>query len=422
MSNELIKELITQRQKVWKEAEHLSATASAEGRLLSGEEEQRWKEMLVDMGQLKTRIDELKARDERQKALDEQRQQFEGAVHPESREDPKVSSEERQLRAWIAGVGPKNYDISFKGLSTRVDNRRGGWEVRDLIEGLDQASTTAGGYTVPISFRRQLFEHMVFNSAIRQTNVDVLNTDSGEEILIPKSLTSPGGTQVGEATAIPENDPTFGQATLQAYKYANLTQVSYELLQDSGVDLVGFLARRGGESLGNLTGQKFVLGTGTNQPQGFLPLIAVGATSGTGVAGASTYAGLVTLYYSVAQPHRSKGWWFMSDTAMAAVASIVDTTGRPIFQPSMQVGVPDSMFGRPIITDPYMPAAATAATSIAFGDFSSFTIRDVGGVRFERSDDYAFNTDLVTFKIAVRVDSDLIGGTADIKGFKGASS
>ena len=36
----------------------------------------------------------------------------------------------------------------------------------------------------------------------------------------------------------------------------------------------------------------------------------------------------------------------------------------------------------------------------------------VNGIRFERSDDYAFNTDLVTFRALLRADAALVDTTA----------
>jgi HK97 family phage major capsid protein len=49
---------------------------------------------------------------------------------------------------------------------------------------------------------------------------------------------------------------------------------------------------------------------------------------------------------------------------------------------------------------------------LSFGDFSAYYIRSVGNPIIERSDDFAFNTDLVTFRGKWRVDGDLLDLTA----------
>jgi HK97 family phage major capsid protein len=67
-----------------------------------------------------------------------------------------------------------------------------------------------------------------------------------------------------------------------------------------------------------------------------------------------------------------------------------------------------------------MPAMASGAGvfPLAFGDFSQFFVRLVGGVRFERSDDFAFGTDLVSFRCLIRGDGTLVDTNA-VKSFQG---
>jgi HK97 family phage major capsid protein len=65
---------------------------------------------------------------------------------------------------------------------------------------------------------------------------------------------------------------------------------------------------------------------------------------------------------------------------------------------------------------------ATGSKSIAFGDFSQYFVRLVGGVRFERSDDFAFGSDLVTFRAILRGDGTLVDRTGAIKMYQGAAS
>jgi hypothetical protein len=67
---------------------------------------------------------------------------------------------------------------------------------------------------------------------------------------------------------------------------------------------------------------------------------------------------------------------------------------------SQGIGDPQpNILGNPVLTDPNAPVPAANAYTIAFGDFSKYVaIRDAGGLRVERSDDYAFANDLVTFR------------------------
>jgi HK97 family phage major capsid protein len=128
------------------------------------------------------------------------------------------------------------------------------------------------------------------------------------------------------------------------------------------------------------------------------------------VIGAPRYQDLVSLQYSVIAPYRQSRscYWLAADQSLGTLRQMVDTVGRPIWEPSVVLGAPDLLLGKPIVADPFMPQFGANALSIAFGDFSQFVVRLVGGVRFERSDDFAFGTDLVSFRAVVRADSNLL--------------
>ena len=59
----------------------------------------------------------------------------------------------------------------------------------------------------------------------------------------------------------------------------------------------------------------------------------------------------------------------------------------------MVLGSPDLLLGKPLVADPFMPAVATgAAVRSRSATSRQFFVRLVGGVRFERSDDYLFGS------------------------------
>ena len=91
-------------------------------------------------------------------------------------------------------------------------------------------------------------------------------------------------------------------------------------------------------------------------------------------------------------------YWLAADKTIGGFRKIIDTIGRPIWEPSAVLGSPDLLLGKPLVADPFMPAQATGAKSIAFGDFSQYFVRLVGGVRFERSTISRSVPTLVTFR------------------------
>jgi HK97 family phage major capsid protein len=133
---------------------------------------------------------------------------------------------------------------------------------------------------------------------------------------------------------------------------------------------------------------------------------------------------LIDLYYSVIPQYRNSPscMWMMADTTVAQVRKLKDTQNRYLWEPSLQLGVPDSFLGKPVITDYNVAAVALGAKSVLFGDFSTYFVRFAGGARFERSDEYAFNTDMVTFRALMRADGNLVDRTGSVKYFAGGAS
>lgn len=400
MSTPLLRELIERRAKTWEQAKaHLDAV-EASGDDLTGEAHETWQRLNAEIESLDARIAELDAAERRNREAAEVRARYEDVARP-------AEADQR------ADDPPSDLDIIRRMVAGEVRAH----EFRDLTVG----TATAGGNTVPTSFLRQLREHMIENSAIRRTNVTVIETDGGESLQIPKTTTHPTASLIAEGAAISESDPAFGQVTLGAYKYGFSVQVSTELEQDSGVDLAGYLARRGGEALGNGSGAHFVTGTGTGQPRGVMTA-ATGITGGTGQSGVPTADELVDLYYSVIEPYRRRGYWLMSDITARDVRKLKDSNGQYLWAPGLMAGEPSTLLGRPVVTDTNVADAGLSAESIAFGDFSAYYIRDVRGVRVERSVDFAFQNDLVTWRFLFRTDGDLVDETGAIKTYTGAAT
>jgi HK97 family phage major capsid protein len=90
-------------------------------------------------------------------------------------------------------------------------------------------------------------------------------------------------------------------------------------------------------------------------------------------------------------------------------------------QPSLAESTPDRVLGYPLIENPAMASVGTGAKSVIAGHLPSYMVRQVGGIRLDRSDDYAFADGLVTFRATFRVDGDL-PQSSHIKYFIGGAS
>jgi HK97 family phage major capsid protein len=404
---EILKNLLAERAKTWDAARADLEAVKAEGRELEGEAKEKYERQTGELDDLDERITSVKELIEREATAEEARELADdlgrrATEEQEGEPTGRHAQDEAALRKLVNGE-TRRIELRFeKGESRAV--ARG--ERRDL-------NTTDDSSIVPTSFVNLLYEHLIDNSAIRQTRVNVINTDSGEALQVPKTTAHPTAALISEGTAITESEPTFGQVTLNAFKYGILTQAANELLTDTGVDLVSYLAKIGGQALANGSGAHFVTGDGSSKPRGIVPASTLGKTA----AGAATvtFDEIIDLFFSVIGPYRANAEWMLKDSSMAIIRKLKDADGQYLWQPALTAGEPDRILGKPYHTDPNMPAMTTGLKSLLFGDFSAYTIRDVNGIRIERSDDFAFDSDMVTWRFILRTDGDLIDSTGAVK-------
>jgi HK97 family phage major capsid protein len=410
--SEVIKRLRERRGQVWEQAKAIADKAADEQRNFSGEEESSWQALNAELDALDKRIKNVVEGEQRAKDIEDAYGRLEG--QPKTGEGRSVdqSSKAAEIRAMLLGEAgaPRGVEVKPEGT----------FNARSLTK----LTAAAGLNTVPTSFYDQLVSHMIEVSAILQAGVRIINTAGGETIQVPKTTSHSTAAITAEAGSIGVSDPAFGQASLGAYKYGVMVQVSRELVDDTGIDLQGYLAEETGRALGNAIGAHLVAGTGTSQPRGVLTDASLGVTTGTGVAGVPSADNLIDLYYSVIAPYRNSpsAAWLIKDQTVGALRKIKDTTGQYLWQPGLQVGVPDSLLGKPVLTDPNVPATGVNAKSVLFGDFSRYFVRLAGGVRFERSDEYAFGNDLITYRALLRGDGALMDLSGAIKYAVGAAT
>ncbi len=104
---------------------------------------------------------------------------------------------------------------------------------------------------------------------------------------------------------------------------------------------------------------------------------------------------------------------------IGAMRKLKSLDGAYLYQ--VGVGTPDTFAGYSIIENPAMAAIGTAAKSVLFGHMPSYKVRVAGGIQVATSTDYAFNQDVTTFRVLMRVDGDLTHAS-HIKFFRGAAS
>lgn len=393
---EYLKRQVEARQQAWHAAKALLDGAAAESRDLTSEEQQSYDRMMSDIDERSQKIEDLQAAERR--AADIEASLVDA---PEVREAREVRSEDERdiINQLIAGE-IRSHNFEARTLTTSV--------------------ATKGPEIVPQSFYDQIQERLILVGPMLDGSiVTLLNTASGEDIKVPVESTRPAATAIAEATAITAIDPTFASITLKAQKVAVLTRVSRELLTDSGIDVVAYLGRTLGTSIGIRTNNLLTVGTGQGAaPNGIVTAAGSGVTGAT-ATGTFTADNLIDLAHSVDGAYVRQGaGWMMRRSTMGALRKLKDGQGQYLYVPAATVGVPDSFMGFPIYENPDVPAVGAGLKSVLFGWTGSYHVRQVGGVELARSDDAYFASDEVGFRLTLRVWGD-IGQSEAVKYFAG---
>jgi HK97 family phage major capsid protein len=388
---------IEARQEAWHAAKSLLDRAASESRDLSGEEEQSYQRMMEDIDKRGQVIADLQAAEAREADI-----AASVITAPEVRGNRiEVARTDADIVRSLAAGEMRSYTF----------------ERRDL-------NTTDDSSIVPQSFYDVIQENLITVGPMVDGNyVTLLNTASGEDIKVPVESTRPAATAIAEATQITKLDPTFSSITLKSQKVAVLTVVSREILTDSGIDLVAFLGRSLGTSLGIKANGLLTTGTGgAVEPNGIVTASGSGVTGGTGVSGVPTADNLIDLVHSVDSAYIRRGARFMARrTTIGAIRKLKDTAGNYLFVPAATVGSPDTLLGFEIVENPDVAATGTAVKSVLFGWTGSYHTRMVGGLEIARSDDAYFDTDEVGFRGSVRIWGDL-GQPSAVKHFVGGTA
>ena len=249
------------------------------------------------------------------------------------------------------------------------------------------ATGAAGGFLVPQGFLASLQVAQKLETSMLDV-ADVIETDNGADLLWPTfDGTAQVGTIVSENTPITDLDVSFGSKTIKAHMYSSrMVKASLQVLQDSAFDLEGsFLPDELGRRIGRALNLHFTIGVGTTEPQGIVTGLPVGVTAAAGATTTYRYSELLALKHSVNPAYRGQARWLMSDGGVLALSTLVDTTGRPIWAPSLVAGAPDLLLGHPITINTDMAAPAANAKSVVFGDIRrAYLIRRVRGVTLVR--------------------------------------
>jgi HK97 family phage major capsid protein len=272
-------------------------------------------------------------------------------------------------------------------------------------------AASGGGFFVPTDLADQIVRAMRFLPGGVASLARTITTGSGDTFNIPLNLTHGSAAWLAESAGYTPSDETITQGSLSAYKATAKIIVSEELLTDSQFDLSSFISTEFGERIGALAESAFISGNGTGQPTGILDA-GSSVTVSTLPAGYVTtlaWAGLATAIFSVPAQYRENMAILASDSLWVKLVSTQDSTGAPLWNPSVASGAPDTFAGIPVYTHPNLAAVGANAKSMIVGDFNrAYWIRRVNGIYMQRQNELHSDNGQVGFRAYLRMDGKVV--------------
>jgi len=370
-------------------------------------------------GDLARRENEEEAR------LERERRTREGRSY--RREEPTIEERALALQAWaLVQTGKEITDEhrvacrrtatnpNAKDFEVQLRRDRAYSQVRREMRA--STASTEGGETIPEGFVNNFERALLQFGGMRQV-ADVMRTASGNAMPWPTTDdTGNKGALIAEEDEVTAQDVVTGSVVFNAYKYTSkMVKVSAELLEDSAFDLANILGEMLGERVGRITNDHFTTGDGSSKPKGLIVAATVGkeTASSTVIDPDEVY----DLLHSVDPAYRDGAGWMLHDSILLAVRKLKDGNDQYLWQPGLQLGIPDRLLSYPITINQSMASTITASDKvIAFGQLSKYKIRDVASVRLRRLVERYAEFDQEAFVVFSRHDGDLLdAGTKPVK-------
>ncbi|KIC25400.1 phage major capsid protein [Leisingera sp. ANG-S3] len=309
----------------------------------------------------------------------------------EEREDRRPGQEERshvpgdnvsgEYREAFRQFLASGADLSELSKEARDALRAGYREERAQSTG----SGATGGFLVPTTLANAINIAAAAHGPMMDSNIATeINLSNGAPFDLPKvddtAEEANPHTEGDEGVDDDSGDIVIAKTSLLAYALVTpWIKWSFELAQDSSFGFEALLAKLIGERIGRKGNAWLTVGSGTNEPLGFVTGAPVGHTAAA--AGALTFDEIMDLEHSVDPAYRGgpKVRFQMHDQTVKALRKLKDTNGRYIWSDGdVTKGVPATLNNKPVSLNQAMAQIGASAKPIAFGDFSEYYVRKVG--------------------------------------------
>ena len=172
-----------------------------------------------------------------------------------------------------------------------------------------------------------------------------------------------------EFTDLTSSTGNFTTVELDGYLAGALTKISKSLVNNTDIDLVGFIVKRMAYDIARFI-EKNLLGFGGGSVVGL-----GGATNVTTVSGGITADDLITFQGTIKDVYQDRSIWIMSPATRDALRLLKDDVGRYLLNDDITSPFGKVLLGKPVYVSDNMPNVASGNKVIYYGDMTGLATK-----------------------------------------------
>ena len=312
--------------------------------------------------------------------------------------DARIVAEQRQLDRERV-LGEKAAEAQAEGDPKRAQQfeafknvlATGSEQAIGMYAAIQQDNPTQAGYLVaPEKFVSELIKELADATFMRQ-KARVLPALKGAQTLgYPVRTAAMSSFAWGTELQAPVADAALavGKREFKPRPGTSEILISKTLARNvANIDsfIRGEIAREVGAALETA----YMTGPGTTAPLGLFIASADGINTDRDVATGNTatemkFDGLMEAKYAVKAQYQANAEWIFHRDGIKRLAKLKNSDGQYIWQPSVVLGAPDLLLGKPVNTSEYAPNTFTAGLYVGiYGDLKNYWIVDGLGMEIQ---------------------------------------
>ena len=291
----------------------------------------------------------------------------------DSRPSKTVEGEAKEAKNVIDGEDARACGGEEKRAIEEAETKAFADYIRGVVSGNVRAGELApsnNGAIIPTTIARKIIE-LVYDVCPILDRSEKFNVKGKLEL---PYYPADAATQItvafaSEFTDLTSSTGNFTTIELTGYLAGALTKISRSLINNTDIDLVGFIVKRMAYDIARFI-EKNLLGFGGGSVVGL-----GGATNVTTVTGAITADDLVSFQGTIKDVFQDKSIWIMSPKTRDALRLLKDDVGRYLLNDDITSPFGKVLLGKPVYVSDNMPEIASGNKVIYYGDMTGLATK-----------------------------------------------